>query len=130
MRRGVDCLSKSYFEIGGHIIECDIDNLANTSLLSSKTKVPAAKRPERGRNFAKGQASSMLQTEQDSLFTHWLKTVTYPARSAYDYFSQHPQRLVFIAKDPRGIVVPGLQWNLDVVEMNYDYFVKGESHPW
>ena len=123
-------MSKSYFEIGGHIIECDIDNLANTSLLSSKTKVPAAKRPERGRNFAKGQSSVMTQTEKDSLFTHWLKTVTYPARSAYDMFSDKPQRLVPIAKDPRGLIVPGIQWNLDMLEMNFDYFVKGESHPW
>lgn len=123
-------MSKSYFEIGGHIIECDIDDLTSTSLLSSKTKVPAAKRPERGRNFAKGQSSSMTQTEKDSLFTHWMKMVSYPVRSAYDMFSEHPQRLVFIAKDPRGILVPGIQWNLDVLEMNYDYFVKGESSSW
>jgi len=72
----------------------------------------------------------MLQTEKDSLFTHWLKTVTYPARSAYDMFSREPQRLVFIAKDPRSLVTPGIQWNLDVVEMHYDYFVKGESSDW
>ena len=124
------CLSKSYFEIGGHIIECDIDNLHNTSLLSSKTKVPAAKRPERGRNFARGQSSAMTQTEKDSLFTHWLKTVSYPSRSAYDMFSEHPQRLIPIAKNPRGLIVHGIQWNLDILEMNYDYFVKGESSPW
>lgn len=123
-------MTKSYFEIGGHIIECDIDDLGNTSLLSSKTKVPAAKRPERGRSFARGQSSSMTQTSRDSLFTHWLKMVSYPARSAFDMFSDHPQRLMYIAKDPRGLIVPGIQWNLDMIEMNYEYFVKGESSPW
>lgn len=123
-------MSKSYFEIGGHIIETDLDDLASTSLLSSKTKVPAAKRPERGRSFARGQSSSMTQTEPDSLFTHWLKMVSYPGRSAYDLFSREPQRLVFIAKDPRSLVVPGIQWSLDQIEMNYDYFVKGESSSW
>ena len=123
-------MSKSYFEIGGHIIECDIDNLANTSLLSSKTKVPAARRPERGRSFARGQSSSMTQTEKDSLFTHWLKTVSYPARSAFDLFSQKPQHLLGIIKDPRSAAFYGIQWNLDAVEINYDYFVKGESHDW
>jgi len=126
----VDCLNKTYFEIGGHIIECDLDNLANTSLLSSKTKVPAAKRPERGRNFAKGQASSMLQTEKDSLFTHWLKTSSYPARSAYDQFVEKPESILGVIKDPRSLGIFGIQWNLDIIEMHWDYFVKGESHPW
>ena len=72
----------------------------------------------------------MTQTEKDSLFTHWLKTVSYPSRSAYDMFSEHPQRLIPIAKNPRGLIVHGIQWNLDMIEMNYDYFVKGESSPW
>ena len=125
------CLSKTYFEIGGHIIECDIDDLGNTSLLSSKSKVPAAARPERGRISARDQTSSMSQTSsKDSLFTHWLKTVSYPARSAFDLFSQKPQHLLGIVKDPRTLALYGIQWNLVAVEMNYDYFVKGESHDW
>ena len=124
------CLSSSYFEIGGHIIECDIDDLGNTSVLSSKTKVPAAKRPERGRSFARGQSSSMTQTEKDSLFTHWLKMVSYPARSAFDLVSEKPESVLGVIKDPRTLGVFGIQWNLDMIEMNYDYFVKGESSPW
>lgn len=121
---------KSYFEIGGHIIECDIDNLANTSLLSSKTKVPAAKRPERGRNFAKGQSSSMTQTEKDSLFTHWLKMVSYPGRSVLELVSNKPETTGGFVKDPRTLGVLGIQYQLDIIEMNYDYFVKGESSSW
>ena len=121
---------KSYFEIGGYIIECDIDDLASTSLLSSKTKVPAARRPVRGRSFARGQSSSMTQTEKDSLFTHWIKTVSYPARSAVDLFTDKPESILGIIKDPRTLGLFGIQWHLDAIEMNYDYFVKGESHEW
>ena len=123
-------MTKSYFEIGGLIIECDLDDLSNTSLLSFKSKVPAAKRPERGRNFAKGQSSSMTQTEKDSFGTHWLKTMSYPARSAYDMVSEKPERLGGFIKNPHSLGVFGVQWQLDVLEMHYDYFVKGESSPW
>ena len=56
MRRGVDCLT-SFFEISGHIIECDI-----TSHSSSITMVSAAERPERGRIAARSQSSMMTQT--------------------------------------------------------------------
>ncbi len=123
-------MSKSYFEIGGHIIETDLDDLSGTSLLSSKTKVPAAKRPERGRSFARGQSSSMTQTEKDSLFTHWLKIVSYPGRSAIDLVMDKPESLLGVIKDPRTLGAFGIQWYLDAIEMNYDYFVKDESHPW
>jgi hypothetical protein len=129
MFRGVDCL-KSYYEIGGHIIECDIDNLANTSLLSSKTKVPAAKRPERGRSFARGQSSTMTQTEKDSLGIHALKMWSYSLRSGYDLLTEKPETALGFFKDPRTLGVFGIQWGLDQIELNYDYFVKGESSPW
>ena len=49
----------SYFEIGGHIVECDL-----TSLLSPYQMVSAAERPERGRISARSQASSMPQTSR------------------------------------------------------------------
>jgi hypothetical protein len=129
MRRGVDCL-KSYFEIGGHIIECDIDNLSNTSLLSSKSRVPAAGRPERGRISARDQSSTMTQTSKDSLGTHALKMWTYNIRSGYDLFTEKPESILGFIKDPRTLGVLGIQWSLDTIELNYDYFVKGESSPW
>lgn len=50
----------SYFEIGGHIVEVDLQNL--TSLSSSPLTVSVAERPERGRTSARSQASSMPQT--------------------------------------------------------------------
>lgn len=123
-------MTKSYFEIGGRIIECDIDNLSNTSVLSSKRKVPAAKRPERGRSFAKGQSSSMTQTDKDPLFTHWLKMVSYPARSAYDLVTDKPESILGFIKNPRTLGLLGIQWGLDQIELNYRYFVEGESSDW
>jgi hypothetical protein len=121
---------KSYFEIGGHIIECDIDDLGNTSLLSSKTKVPASKRPERGRSFDKGQSSLMTQTEKDSLGIHALKMWSYPARTGYDLLTEKPQTILGFVKDPRTLGVLGIQLGLDQIELNYRYFVKGESSDW
>ena len=58
------CLT-SYFEIGGHIVECDI--IYNTSLPSPKPSVYAAVRPERGRSSASSQASSMPQKTSSSV---------------------------------------------------------------
>ena len=53
----------SFFEISGHIVECE-DEL--TSLVSPYSKVSAAERPERGRTAARSQASSMPQTSSVS----------------------------------------------------------------
>jgi len=123
-------MSKNYFEIGGHIIECDIDDLGSTSVLSSKTKLPAAKRPERGRSFAKDQSSLMTQAEKDSLGIHALKMWSYPLRSGYDLVTEKPESILGLVKDPRTLGVFGIQWGLDQIELNYRYFVKGESSDW
>jgi hypothetical protein len=52
----------SYFEIGGHIVECSADD--NTSLPSSISMVSAAERPERGRNSAKDETFLMSKTSK------------------------------------------------------------------
>ncbi len=57
----MDCLT-SYFEIGGHIVECG----KFTSPSSSKARVSAAERPERGRTSARSQVSSIPQTSSVS----------------------------------------------------------------
>lgn len=49
----------SFFEISGHIVECDV---GITSHPSSLSMVSAAERPERGRISARSQASPMPQT--------------------------------------------------------------------
>ncbi|MDC0339405.1 hypothetical protein OAN33_07710 [Flavobacteriales bacterium] len=72
----------------------------------------------------------MTQTEKDSLFTHWLKMVSYPTRSAFDLFTEKPESILGFIKDPRTLGILGIQWNLDMLEMNYEYFVKDESSPW
>ena len=122
-------MSKSYFEISGHIVECSTDG--NTSHPSSKSAVSAAERPERGRISAKTEwGVTPEKTAKDSLFTHWMKTVSYPARSAADVVMDKPETVLGVIKDPRTIGAFGIQWYLDTIEMNYDYFVKGESSPW
>lgn len=50
----------SYFEIGGHIVECSAYD--NTSHPSSLSMVSVAERPERGRNSAKDETSLMSKT--------------------------------------------------------------------
>ena len=53
----------SYFEIGGYIVECDV---GITSHPSSLSMVSVAERPERGRNSAKDETSSMSITSPSS----------------------------------------------------------------
>ena len=47
----------SYFEIGGHIVECSTDD--STSHPSSLSMVSVAERPERGRNSAMNESVSL-----------------------------------------------------------------------
>jgi len=54
----------SYFEIGGHIVECSADD--NTSLSSTISMVSVAERPERGRKSAKDETSLMSKTSPSS----------------------------------------------------------------
>ena len=72
----------------------------------------------------------MTQTEKDSLFTHWLKMASYPSRSAFDLVTEKPETILGVVKDPRTLGAFGIQWHLDIIEMNYDYFVKDESSSW
>jgi len=53
----------SYFEIGGHIVECSTDD--STSHPSSLSMVSVAERPERGRNSAKNENFSSRTSARD-----------------------------------------------------------------
>jgi len=117
MRRGVDCLNSSYFEISGHIVECSTDD--STSLLSSKPIVSVAERPERGRDSARSQASSMPQ--KSSLFAHWRKTSFHQLRE----FGELPgKRKIGLLTNPRAFGLWGISKGLEVVDMHYDYFIN------
>jgi hypothetical protein len=72
----------------------------------------------------------MTQTEKDSLAIHTLKMWSYPARSGYDLLTEKPQTILGFVKDPRTLAAFGIQLGLDQIELNYRYFVKGESSDW
>ena len=104
----------SYFEIGGHIVQCVVDNI--TSHSSSKPIVSAAERPERGRNSARSQASSMPQ--RSSFAEHWFKTQFHVLRE----FTELPtRRQISMLTNPRIMVPFGIQKNFEVMEMHYEY---------
>jgi len=58
----------SFFEIGGHIVECSTDD--STSHPSSLSMVSAAERPERGRNSAKNENVSSRTSASTSRGRH------------------------------------------------------------
>ena len=104
----------SYFEISGHIVECFTDD--STSHSSSNPIVSVAERPERERNSARSQASSMPQ--RSSFTDHWFKTQFHVLRE----FSELPtRRQISMVTNPRVMIPFGIQKNLEVLEMHYEY---------
>ena len=108
----------SYFEIAGHIVECH-DVLTSPELAKFVSEVVKPVAAEVSDSFS--SLGSDKKETKDPLWEHWLKVVSLPARSLPDLVLK-PNPIVFV---PRAIAV-----GLKQVEMNYDYFVKGESHGW
>lgn len=111
---------KSYFEIHGHIVECD-----HTSLSSPQFGGIVAERPERGRNSAK--AESVMSAARDTgesrpiLFEHWKKTSFHNV----DRLSQLTRReQIGMIKRPYVFALWGIQGTLEVIEMHYDYLTE------
>ena len=108
----------SYFEIGGHIVECVH---YDTSLSSSYSAATVAERPERGRNLAKSERGVTPEMPADSLFEHWKQTTFHPLRE----FSQLPgKRQVGLITRPHVFALWGVHKGLKVVEMHRDYFLR------
>ena len=108
----------SYFEIGGHIVEC-----LSTSLPSSQSMVTAAERPERGRNSAKAERGVTPETSarKASLFAHWQKTSFHHLR---EFAALPGKRKTGLLTNPRALGFWGITHGLEVVEMHYDYFLN------
>lgn len=117
----------SYFEIGGHIVECSADD--NISLPSSLPMVSAAERPERGRNSAKNETSLMSKTSPSSgvsavskssqfrtadrtLYEQWKHTAFMPIRDA---------REAGVNFNVPALIVSGIGSNLKAVQSNYHW---------
>ena len=68
---------KSFFEIHGHIVECDL-----TSPSSPQLGVFVAERPERGRNSAKTESVMSEAKDTGESRTHWDATRKMRVRTA------------------------------------------------
>ena len=118
-----------YFEIGGHVVECS--TAPQSSLSVSRISMMHSRKAVDSR-IVGGDARPSPRTAKDSLAEHWFKVVSYPVRSL------GPEIGLDILSGPKklGPATPyiwaakGLGVYFKVVEMNYDYFVKGESHDW
>ena len=114
----------SYFEIAGHIVEC------HEVLTSPELKQFASEVATISSGISEGYKSAAPSSlsggkEKDSLFTHWVKTSSLPARKmGGDLLLMNPWT------NPRAFTFKGIGLILKVPEMHYDYFVHGESHDW
>ena len=116
----------SYFEIAGEIIECH-EILTSPELRAFGTEVASISMGI-SEGYKSATPSSAVADDgvvKDSLFTHWVKVSSLGVRK------MGPDLLIggpWI--NPRGFTVKGIGITLKAIEMNYDYFVKGESHDW
>ena len=115
----------SYFEIGGHIVECH-EVLTSPELRDFVTEVSSVSHGISEGYKSAAPSSKSGGKDKDSLFTHWLKTITYPTRklAGPDLLFYNP------ITSPRGFILKSIGIGIGQVEMHYDYFVKGESHDW
>ena len=104
----------SFFEIGGHLVECSTED--STSLPSSKFGGIAAERPERGRNSAKAEEATTRADQ--SLFEHWKKT-SFHNVDRLASLSRREQ--IGMIKRPYVFAIWGIQGVLEVIEMHADY---------
>ncbi len=114
----------SYFEIAGHIVECH-EILTSPELKQFVSEVATV---SSGISEGyKSAASSSLSggKEKDSLFIHWLKVSSLGLRTMGPDIA-----LLTPWTNPRGFAMKGIGVTLKATEMNYDYFVHGESHDW
>ncbi len=113
----------SYFEIGGHIVEChEILTSPELKQFVSEVAVVSAGVSD---GYKSASQSSKGVSEKDSLFTHWVKVSSLGLRTmGPDVLLGGPWI------NPRGFALKGIGVTLKAIEMNYDYFVKDESHDW
>jgi len=112
----------SYFEIAGEIIECH-EILTSPEFKAFVSEVSTVS--SEISDAYKSAAPSSKSGGKDSLFIHWLKVSSHPARKmGPDILYTNPWT------NPRAFAIKGGLHIAKTIEMNYDYFVKGESHDW
>ncbi len=113
---------KSYFEIAGNLIELIHDIAPSSPQFDSFV----AARPERGRMAQEASAlrSSRGEAEEaenrPGVVQHLYKTATHPISE----FLELPRgrQLGYLYK-PQAFAWWGIQKQIEVIEMNYDYFI-------
>ena len=122
----------SYFEIGGQIIEVLDDSndiqfgLGRVSATEHRAARAENKEVSRafGSMFESRNASS---PGKDSFLEHAWKTGTHNIRA---FGELGGKRKIALLKNPHLIAIWGIGQTAEVIGMHYDYFVKGESHPY
>ena len=115
----------SYYEIGGLILSgAELENAnSDRSALEQKQRADDI-RLMRTVKLPKGEFGKQKpMAEKDSLVEHWAKMVTMPARRG---LSDVPE-IISLRRSPRMLGAWGIQVYLDMIESNYQYFIKGES---
>ena len=114
----------SYFEIGGHIVECH-EILTSPELKSFVSEVAVVSAGVSEGYKSAAQSSKGVSETKDSLFLHWLKVSSLGVRTmGRDIALGLPWR------NPRAFALKGVGVPIRAIELNYDYFVKDESHDW
>ena len=115
----------SYFEIAGEIIEWhDVLTSPELKTFVREVAVPLSSAAVEARSASKTPVVAS-GNEKDSLFTHWLKTSSLPARKLVPGLLLKPK-----SRNPYVFAAQGIAVISTVPGMHYDYFVKGESHDW
>ena len=113
---------KSYFEIGGDLIEL----VHETTLSSLQFDDFVAARPERGRMAQeasaprRGRAKGEEAENRPGVVEHLFKTATHPIR---EFLNLPPGRQIGYLYKPQAFAWWGIQKQIEVIEMNYDYFI-------
>ena len=115
----------SYYEIGGLILSgAELENAnSDRSALEQKQRADDI-RLMRTVKLPKGEFGKQKpMAEKDSLVEHWAKMASMPVRRG---LSDVPE-VMSLRRRPRMLGVWGIQVYLEMIEANYQYFIKGES---
>jgi len=115
----------SFYEIGGFILSgAEAENeYSSRSTLEKKQRSEDIKLM-RNVKLPKGEFGKQKpMAEKDSLVEHWAKMASMPVRRG---LSDVPE-VMSLRRRPRMLGVWGIQVYLEMIEANYQYFIKGES---
>ncbi len=109
----------SYFEIGGHIVECS--TALQSSLSVSRTPLIKSRKAADSRIVGEdARPSSRTADSRKSLFQHW-KDTSFHGISEFSELSRRES--IALVKKPYLFGIWGIGVQLEVIEMHHDYFL-------